>query len=551
MVDLISGILLLACAALLVLIVASNDQPDVHPAQLRQQSDVSRTRNKGETAIYRSRMSPNSTALHASPTRDLKSLVDVFKSAFRGHAKNDFVGELVGGSYVWSTYADIETKVKHMEKVLVHQLRLSAGSTVALMLGKHKEHVVLDLACVFRSIVTLPLDSNLPSAVLQPIFSITSPTVIVVDKLEAVNHALDAARSNAQSSIKFVVYVDKEARTLEAVAIERAAKEGVTLLTYRDLETATCDDVAAAELPKPKDILTVHVTIDANRPSPPHAVSLTHANLLAQIAALSAIGYLDTQITSKDTVLSVLPFSQASSRSFFYTSAYKGARVALTSVASPLAAVLQNVQPTILHTNANKLQPMLAQLTNLNLENFGPLEIATEMRLKMISESGRIVRNGFWDKLLFNTMRNKYGIENVKCVFLEGGMSPNLVNYTRLLFASQVLEIVSLPETSGVCFMTLQGDYQYPFGSHFGTPVSCNEMKLIDHDDGKGNVFRVTDSPNPRGMLLLRGGNIFHGYVNDPHKTAGVVDVDGWYHTGIIAEILPNGTTRPVHIETE
>ncbi|KAI8813619.1 hypothetical protein BJ742DRAFT_865645 [Cladochytrium replicatum] len=524
MVDLISGILLLACAALLVLIVASNDQPDVHPAQLRQQSDVSRTRNKGETAIYRSRMSPNSTALHASPTRDLKSLVDVLKSAFRGHAKNEFIGELVGGSYVWSTYEDIGIKVKHMENVLVNELKLSAGSTVALMLGKHKEYVVLDLASSPFHSTRIYLPPSLAN---------------FLNYITAVNHILDAARSKALSSIKFVVYVDKEARPLEALAIEKATKDGVTLLTYRDLETAKVDDVSAAESPKPKDICAIHVNIDVDGPSPAHAVSLTHANLLAQIAALSAIGYLDTQITSKDTVLSVLPFSQTSSRSFFYTSVYKGARVALTSIASPLAAVLQNVQPTILHTTSTKLQPMLAQLTNLNLENFAPLEIATEMRLKMISESGRIVRNGFWDKLLFNTMRKKYGIENVKCVFLERGMSPNLVNYTRLLFASQVLEIFSLPETSGVCFMTLQGDYQHPFGAHFGTPVSCNEMKLIDHDDGKGNVYRVTDSPNPRGLLLLRGGNIFHGYVNDPHKTAEVVDVDGWYHTIVLGHLDP------------
>jgi len=72
----------------------------------------------------------------------------------------------------------------------------------------------------------------------------------------------------------------------------------------------------------------------------------------------------------------------------------------------------------------------------------------------------------------------------------------------------------------------------------FGT---CNTLQ----DHGPGTVGRPLPPTEMRiaedGEVLFRGPTLFKGYWRDPAATARAIDADGWYHSGDIGHLDPEG----------
>ena len=71
-----------------------------------------------------------------------------------------------------------------------------------------------------------------------------------------------------------------------------------------------------------------------------------------------------------------------------------------------------------------------------------------------------------------------------------------------------------------------------------GGTLSCGKLKLRDVPE---YGYLSTDDP-PRGEVLVKGNQVFHGYFRQLSETKKVLDSEGWYSTGDIAVLL-NGSS--------
>ena len=127
--------------------------------------------------------------------------------------------------------------------------------------------------------------------------------------------------------------------------------------------------------------------------------------------------------------------------------------------------------------------------------------------------------------LALNNVRKLIGIHRAR--FLVTGaapISPDLVRWY-LALGVPMLEVWGMTETCGAS-TGVPAERMRP-GS-IGPAASFNEVRL---DPATGEI-------------LVRGKNVFAGYLNLPEKTAETIDPDGWLHTGDVGVMDADGYFR-------
>ena len=127
--------------------------------------------------------------------------------------------------------------------------------------------------------------------------------------------------------------------------------------------------------------------------------------------------------------------------------------------------------------------------------------------------------------LALNNVRKMIGIHRAR--FLVTGaapISPDLVRWY-LALGLPMLEVWGMTETCGA-----------------GTGAPANRIK--PGSIGPAAEFNEMRLDPVTGEILVRGPNVFMGYLNLPEKTAETVDADGWLHTGDVGVVDEEGYFR-------
>jgi len=110
-------------------------------------------------------------------------------------------------------------------------------------------------------------------------------------------------------------------------------------------------------------------------------------------------------------------------------------------------------------------------------------------------------------------------------------IAPDVLQTLRVIFGNNLIEGYGMTETYAVALGQLVQDNS---AGNCGPPSITNECRLRDVPE---MGYTSTDSPHPRGELLVRGHTIFKGYYKNPTITAESFDSEGWFATGDICRV--------------
>jgi long-chain acyl-CoA synthetase len=157
------------------------------------------------------------------------------------------------------------------------------------------------------------------------------------------------------------------------------------------------------------------------------------------------------------------------------------------------------------------------------------IKVGTEIAEKVLAgqpvDGALKFKFGIARKLALDNVRKMIGIDRAR--FLVTGaapISPELVKWY-LALGVPMLEVWGMTETCGAA-----------------TGVPVNRIKPGSIGPAAG--YNEVKLDPATGEILVRGPNVFMGYLNQPEKTAETIDADGWLHTGDVGQVDEEGFFR-------
>ncbi|MEU5841309.1 long-chain fatty acid--CoA ligase [Rhodococcus sp. NPDC047139] len=421
--------------------------------------------------------------------------------------------------YTWRQYAE---RVARLAAGLAG-LGVSRGDTVGIMLTNRPEFHLVDTAAIHLGAVPFSIYNSLTAEQISYVLGNAGNRVMITEEqfVPVLRQAI------GDTKVEHLVCVDGK-------------PEGV--MSLDDLEAAAdpaFDFDASWKAVQPSDLLTLIYT--SGTTGPPKGVELTHANLLAELAATTT--YLPTG--PDDRILSYLPDAHIANRwGSHYSSLYSGMQITTLDDLKQAIAVLPGLRPTLFGAVPQVWYKLKAAIDKTLAEESSPVKKKLALwaidvgrkRARLQSDGKPVprtleIQHAVADRLVLSAIRGKLGLDEVRAAVTgAAAISPEVLEFV-LALGIPCSEVWGMSETS--CVVTMNRPGAIRIGT-VGQAVPCATIKVADD-----------------GELLVSGPLLMKGYRNDPDKTSEAIDSDGWLHTGDIGEIDADGYVRLIDRKKE
>jgi long-chain acyl-CoA synthetase len=425
------------------------------------------------------------------------------------------------GAWKPLSHAEIQQRVVALAAAL-EDAGVAAGERVAILSENRPEWAITDYAATGMGAIDVPIYPTLPANQVEYILRDSAARIIFV--------------STAAQAAKIQEIRADLPDLRQVVAFDPAGIPGVTGFgEFLDGGRAAAKagkmaDFRARALAVPRHQVATLIYTSGTTGNP-KGVMLTHYNLASNVAACLQHGLGDV-ILKGDTTLSFLPLSHVFERMVDYLYWDVGATTAYAESVDKVADYLGEVRPMIAVSVPRLFEKIYARVvgaTGVKAKIVawarGVGEGVADARLENRSPSGmQKLQYRLADKLVFSKLRERTGgrMRN----FVSGG-APLSAEVAKFFFAAglPVYEGYGLTETSPVIAVNKPDAVRL---GTVGKPIPGTEVR-IDPTSGE---------------ILMRGPQVMKGYWQNDEATRDTIDADGWFHTGDIGELTPDGFLR-------
>lgn len=444
------------------------------------------------------------------------TLNQLFNAAVEHHRDSEFVRFKVDGAWRSLTFGEMARRVRELALGL-KALGINKGDRIAIWSENRPEWNLADLGSLAMGAVDVPIYATQTRAQVEYILADSAARAVFVSPAFAEGALAISCRL---PGLEFVISLGDTSEPV--IPVEELVDKGRAL--YGE-QPNLYESVWKAAIPD--DLATILYTSGST--GEPKGVMLTHKNLTTNV--LNTARWLDLG-DNHQIALTYLPFTHIFERAVWYFYAHIGATVAYAESIDTVAKNLLEIRPTAMTSVPRMFEKIYARIIERGMSSGFPkrqiflwaLDIGRRWaeRKDRGEEIGALLsaEHRIADALVYKKWREAVG-GRVR-IFISGGapLAPEIA-YQFLAAGLPILQGYGLTETS--------------------PSVSCNTEKRNRIGTVGPVIAGVSVRIETDGEILVKGDNVMKGYYNRPVENEEVFTSDGWFRTGDIGHIDPDG----------
>jgi long-chain acyl-CoA synthetase len=370
----------------------------------------------------------------------------------------------------------------HIDEVVAYlqSRNLASGDCVALCAPNSPWWLTVYLACAKLGVVIVPLDFNSSAEFIDTVLLQTDAQILFKSVYKVY-----------EGSVATVILED---------------------MPHIVAETAL-ESTALTQLPTIDTDQTLEIVFTSGSTGTPKGVMLSHSNVMSNVA-----NFLEAWPKQKhQTSLSLVPLSHMLEQTVGFWAPFSlGYTIVYIASLRPtvIAETLKQESVTCIITVPAFLQLLRRRM----LSQIDERQLRGKLALALMRTAARLPRNPA--RLLTSPIRAQLG-SKLETLAVGGAALPAEVEDFWAHLGYTIVQGYGLTETS---------------------PLATYSSRLHQKPRSVGKGLPNQDLKiESNGELLLRGSHVFKGYYNNDSATQQVLDNEGWFHTGDIAEIDADG----------